>query len=193
MELEIRRLTPELAEDYVRFFDVTPHDDLNEENKCYCICWCSEDSDGQDFSTREKRRETAFRYAREGILQGYLAYHEGKPVGWCNANVKADCLKCWSWRMFMRDVPTDDQDRIKSVFCFVVAPEMQRKSVASRLLERVCQDAAREGFDSVEAYPNRTFVSAAADFAGPMELYRRNGFVPCGEFGDRLIVRKALK
>jgi hypothetical protein len=26
MEIDIRRLTPDLAEDYAHFFDVTPHD-----------------------------------------------------------------------------------------------------------------------------------------------------------------------
>ena len=93
----------------------------------------------------------------------------------------------------MKDVPAGEPERIKSVFCFVVAPQMQRKGVASRLLEQVCSDAAREGFDSVEAYPNRSFVSVAMDFAGPAELYRRNGFVPCFEFGNRLVVRKSLR
>ena len=27
MNIEIRRLTPELADDYVHFFDITPHDE----------------------------------------------------------------------------------------------------------------------------------------------------------------------
>jgi hypothetical protein len=27
MAIEIRRLAPELAEDYIHFFDITPHDD----------------------------------------------------------------------------------------------------------------------------------------------------------------------
>ncbi len=28
MDIAIRRLVPELAKEYVRFFDTTPHDDL---------------------------------------------------------------------------------------------------------------------------------------------------------------------
>ena len=37
MKFEIKKLTPELAEDYVHFFDVTPHDDFIDEHKCYCV------------------------------------------------------------------------------------------------------------------------------------------------------------
>jgi len=37
MNLEIRRLTPDLAEDYARFFDRTPHDNHVDEHKCYCV------------------------------------------------------------------------------------------------------------------------------------------------------------
>ena len=48
--------------------------------------------------------------------------------------------------------------RIKSIFCFVIAPEMQRMGIATQLVERVCKDAAGEGFDYVEAYVNKEFV-----------------------------------
>ena len=34
MDIEIRKLTPDLAEEYVNFFDITPHDDNVEEHKC---------------------------------------------------------------------------------------------------------------------------------------------------------------
>jgi hypothetical protein len=94
MDIEIRRLTPDLAEDYVRFFDETPHDDGIDEHKCYCVCWCSGDSEGKDFSSREKRRESALQMVRAGKLQGYLAYQGGVIVGWCNANTKSECMQC---------------------------------------------------------------------------------------------------
>lgn len=81
MDIDIRKLTPELAEDYVHFFDVTPHDDHMDEHKCYCVCWCNVDALGQDYSTKEKRREYALQYIGEGRLQGYLAYAGERIVG----------------------------------------------------------------------------------------------------------------
>ena len=70
MNIEIRKLTPELAEDYVRFFDVTPHDDNVNEHKCYCVCWCNDDYEGKDLSTAEKRRKCAFQYVRNNKVTG---------------------------------------------------------------------------------------------------------------------------
>ncbi len=164
MEIEIRRLSPELADDYVHFFDVTPHDEYVDDHKCYCVCWCADDYQGKDFSSVEKRRTAAHRYVQEGILQGYLAYHNGNPIGWCNANTRNDCLKCCSWRMFMKDVPIDTSKRIKSVFCFVISPQYQRQGIASMLLNRVIEDAQKDDFDAIEVYPNKHFECIAADF-----------------------------
>ena len=195
LNVEIRKLTPELAGDYVHFFDTTPHDYNIDEHKCYCVCWCSDDSEGKDFSTREKRRVYAGKYVKENILQGYLAYYNGKIVGWCNANAKSDCLKCESWKRQMGSVQTDESTpdiKVKSVFCFVIAPKMKRKGIASKLLERVCQDAVRDGFDFVEAYPSKEFVSDI-DFTGPINMYLKNGFTVIYETENSLVVTKRLK
>ena len=46
MDIIIKKLTPELAEEYAHFFDVTPHDDKTDKDElpCYCITWRSDDS-----------------------------------------------------------------------------------------------------------------------------------------------------
>ncbi|MDW7656724.1 MAG: GNAT family N-acetyltransferase [Bacillota bacterium] len=62
------------------------------------------------------------------------------------------------------------------MLCFMIAPEMHRKGVAARLVERVCRDAADEGFDYVEAYINKEFVEADHDFRGPLAMYQKCGF-----------------
>lgn len=197
MNIEIKKLTPDLVDDYVRFFDETPHDDNKDEHKCYCVCWCSADHRIEtDFSSAEKRRNLAIQYVRSGIIQGYLAYVGGRAVGWCNANTKSDCLNCISWLRFMQPVNaavTDKNIKVKSVFCFVIAPEMRRKGVARLLLDRVCEDAAKDGFDVVEAYPNKEFAAAARDFMGPRKLFEDNGFAVCCEVENKIIMRKQLK
>jgi HEPN domain-containing protein/GNAT superfamily N-acetyltransferase len=194
LNIEICKLLPELAEDYVKFFDETPHDDNVDEHKCYCVCWCNDDCEGKDFSSREKRRTLALQYVKGGNIQGYLAYHDGKVVGWVNANTKSDCYKCVSWRRQMGHVPTEESApgiRVKSVYCFVVAPEMKRKGIATRLLKHICQDAAQDGFDFVEAYPNKGFANDI-DFTGPIDMYIKSGFVILYQDDHRLVVRKQL-
>lgn len=196
MEINIKKLTPELVEDYLYFFDTTPHDDGIDENKCFCECWCSADHRVEtDFSSAAKRRELARQYVIKGMIQGYLAYQDSKVVGWCNANTKSECQNCISWLRFMQSIECDDSFlKVKSVFCYVIAPEMQRKGIATKLLERVCVDAKKEGFDIVESYPKKEFVSAARDFMGPASMYKKMGFTICKELGqDKVIMRKSLK
>ena len=99
----------------------------------------------------------------------------------------------------MKSLSTADAEpemKVKSIFCFVIAPEMQRKGIATQLLERVCKDAAEEGFDYAEAYPKREFADVARDFMGPVEMYKRHGFVLYKELDSgeiEFVMRKKLK
>lgn len=196
MDIVIHRLSPDLAEDYANFFDMTPHDHNVDAHKCYCVCWCNDDYEGKDFSTREKRRNAAIQYVKGSNIQGYLAYHDDKIVGWCNANTKSDCLKCCSWRRSMTDVPTERISsgiKVKSVFCFTISPIMKRKGIATQLLERVCRDATDEGFDFVEAYTDKEPDDENINFSGPIGLYTKCGFALYYETKEKLIMRKPLR
>ncbi|MBM7454004.1 GNAT superfamily N-acetyltransferase [Acholeplasma morum] len=196
MDIQIRKLTPDLAEDYVRFFDTTPHDKHIDEHKCYCVCWCNDDYEGKDYSTVEKRRKYALQYINGDNIQGYLAYNSDKVIGWCNANTKLDCVKCASWRMFMDHVPLEKPDtdiKVKSIFCFVIAPEMKRKGIATLLLEHVCKDAAKDGFDFVEVYPYKESSYHSSDFGGYCEMYKNSGFQVILDTEKGLVMRKKLK
>jgi GNAT superfamily N-acetyltransferase len=197
MNIKIRKLTPNLVDDYVRFFDTTSHADNKAEHKCYCVWWCNDEYEGKDFtSSVDIRRDYAIQYVIGSNIQGYLAYCDDQVVGWCNANTKADCLKCYCWRRFMGFVPTEESQsdiKVKSVFCFAIAPEMRRKGIAKLLLARVCKDAAQDGFNYVEAYPNKAFANEAEDYMGPFEIYERTGFSVYFETGRQIVMRKNLQ
>ncbi len=196
MDIEIRKLTPDLAQDYAHFFDVTPHDVNIDEQKCYCVTWRSDDSyaenDNHWFPTREERRAHSIEFVKAGSLQGYLAYLGEEVVGWCNAN--ANCQECVN---FLRSYwPIGEHNaglKIKSVFCFAIAPKVQRMGVATKMLEQVCLDAAADGFDFVEAYVYNDFNTVPHDFRGPLEMYEKCGFHKHGEQDGKVVVRKALK
>ena len=199
MSIDIRRLMPDLVEDYVAFFDTIPHNE-KYHMKCYCVYWCSDDCDGKDFNTKAARRHYAIQCVKDGRIQGYLAYEDGKVVGWCNANTKADCLTCKGWQGMNGKrkgfIPTEESApelRVKSVFCFVIAPEMRRQGIASQLLARICQDAAADGFDYVEAYPEKEVTANTENFMGYAGMYERFGFTVYHETSRKLVMRKALK
>ena len=196
MNITIKKLTPDLAESYAHFFDVTPHDVNIDDRKCYCVTWRSDDAyaNGEThwFPTREERRRRAIQYIRTGSIQGYLAYHGNEIVGWCNAN--ANCQACVNYlRSYWPIEVYPEGIKVKSVFCFMITPEMQRKGIATQLLERVCTDAANEGIDYVEAYINKEFVESDHDFRGPLKMYEKCGFTVRAEREGRVVVRKTLK
>ena len=198
MNIEIRKLTPDLAEYYALFFDVTPHDDhtAKAELPCYCVTWRSDDTyvgnNDHFYPTREERRERAIQFVKDGKLQGYLAFLGDEIVGWCNAT--ADCQlgvnylrDYWPIEEYCADI------KVKSIFCFVVAPKVQRTGVATKLVEYICQDAAADGFDFVEAYASRKIANTAEGMRGPLAMYEKCGFTKSAEKEGRVVVRKALK
>jgi len=192
MDITIKKITPELTEDYLHFFDVTHHSSGKEEHRCYCVCWASTDSSFEDFTTASKRREIAKRYIKNNFLQGYLAYSGDKVVGWCNTNTKSDCYESDSWKRFMRKINKDDR-KVKSIFCFAIAPEFRRKGIASMLLKRACEDAEKEGFEVVEAYPNTNYIDTEQDFMGTFSMYQKLGFTVEYEAGTKSIMTKKLR
>ncbi len=70
---------------------------------------------------------------------------------------------------------------------------MKRKGIATQLLERVCKDAADDGFDFVEAYPNKKFINVFRDFMGPLEIYKKAGFTIQEGMENTYVMRKYLK
>lgn len=195
--LKIYRLTPERLDDYLYFFENVAHTDNKEWDRCYCLNYCSaHNAEVVDFDLfdAEQRREYAIKYVREGVIQGYLAYHNGQVIGWCNANDRSDCMRCYGWQQYIagKGEMKQEASKIKSIFCFTVAPEMRGKHVATALLERVVQDAREDGYEYLEAYPNKEDTDMFYNYVGPVGLYQKFGFEKYGETDERFIFRKKL-
>ncbi|WP_424245925.1 GNAT superfamily N-acetyltransferase [Elusimicrobium posterum] len=192
MNIEIRKLTAELLEDWLYFFDNTS--DNSEWSGCYCMAphWSAalQNEKEWEYSAQGAKRNRALsqEYIKKGIMQGYLAYHNGKVVGWCNANDK----QAYDNVFFVLPWEEAEKDKkIKSIACFFIAPGLRGKAVATQLLEKVCLDAAQEGYDYVEGYPFIKDKNKA--YTGPISMYEKNGFTICDNTNDFIIVyRKYL-
>jgi len=198
MDINIRKLSPDLIDDYFYFFDNVAFTDNSDWAECYCIYYHFTDehaAEKKEFTLAHAgecfNRILAKRLIREGTISGYLAYLDGAVVGWCNVNDKAIYD-----RLSREKSPElwDDRDtceKVKSVVCFAIAPDMRRKGIATAMLTKACEDAAAEGYSFFEAYPEKGGVNSRS-YHGPLSIYEKLGFTVYRELADFSIVRKKL-
>ncbi len=199
MKIEVKKLSEEILNDWLEYFDYTAFFDHDDWPGCYCMHfhWSEElDSCNNWNETLEQvyretgkadNRSRAIQLIKNGTMQGYLAYHDGKVVGWCNANDKHNYNTVLN-SFFNYPSP---KGKVKSIVCFCIASEMRRKGVATKLLEKVCTDAAEEGFECVEAYPYSHGQNH--DFHGSYAMFERQGFIRTGQqIDDCIIMQKKL-
>ena len=191
MDIDIKALTPELAGDYLRFFDEEAFTDHDEWAGCYCMFYHIDPAGDSELNEPfgRGRRELAEAWVKDGIIRGYLAYADGQVVGWCNAGDKTGYRRLAADRDLW---PEGDAARVKSVVCYLIAPAWRGRGIAARLLERVCSDAAAEGFDVVEGYPACGALDSFKHYHGHPEMYKKAGFAVLRELKGYSVMRKTV-
>ncbi len=208
--ITIKKLTPDLLEDYLDYFDHRAFSDGSPFYPCYCSAFNmsgerirneffrqSEIYGGGSEGWKRALRAAAARMVESGEIQGYLAYDGETAVGWCNANDRLNYYRVGEFDLsdVPRDEPCDECRRkgeVKSVVCFEICPEYRGKGIASLLLDRVCQDAQRDGYACVEAYPAKSEGMQGLAFTGPRRLYEKAGFLIAAQRDGMYVMRKRL-
>ncbi len=183
VEVVVKELTPSLRDDFLWFFDNAAFADNPDWSDCYCSLY--------HFPNKGKAesRHQASTQIEEGRIHGFLAYEDGKPVGWCNA---ANRNNYPALHHLMGPGP-DKWEKIGSIVCFITASTHRKKGIASHLLNAACKKFSKEGLEFAEAYPIKKPTSAAWDFPGPLSMYLKNGFSTHRDADWYLIVRKGLE
>jgi GNAT superfamily N-acetyltransferase len=181
--LVVKELTPSLRDDFLFFFDNVAFADNPDWSDCYCYPF--------QFADRERteNRREASNQIEESRLKGFLAYSDGKPVGWCNAANRDNYPAIYR---LMRTDP-DILERVGSIVCFVIAPSHRSKGLASSLLNAACDWFSKEGLEYAEAYPVKKPTSAADNWPGALSMYHKNGFRSHRDAGWYVVVRKRLQ
>ena len=181
MRMEIKKLSSDMADAYIRYFDTRAFSDGNAQKGCYCVWhhWTERHERERSLMPAKERPSRKRDYAKElilnGQLNGFVALHEGQIVGFCNADSKERYFRLSrenhpdSWQGVNAD------DRTLSIVCFIVAPDMRGKGIAKALLNHACLYAAENGYDYVEGYPPKgTFT--VHDCGGSASMYVNQGF-----------------
>ncbi len=179
MSIEIRRLCSELCDDWLAYFDGIAFGDHGEWALCYCLEGHMTRQENDDLKDPAARRDYAKQLIQDGKMQGYLAYADGKVVGWCNANDRSAYAFLDELYTYMNHTP--DNKKTKVVFCFLVASKFRGQGIAGTILERICQDAKNDGYEKVEAYP-LSDTDAEFQYHGTIRMYEKHGFKKTADF-----------
>lgn len=173
-EVTISPVTADSIDDWLQFFD---HDAF-VGNPDWADCYCLEPhipptADNPVRPWRENRLIMVERFSK-GKAYGYLAYLDGRPVGWVNASLRSD------YGLFQQiDPDGPEPSSIIGISCFIIAPPYRRHGIASALLDHVIEDAATRGALWIEGYPrNQSQSTDAAHFRGSQSMYIKRGFKP---------------
>ncbi len=184
MTFDVRPLTPAREADFLAFFEGDAFADNPKWASCYCQ-FLYVDHNRVTWSQRTAQENRAQACERIGAcrMQGYLAYRDGKVVGWCNAAPR-EMLDSFA------DEPDPDAARIGEITCFVVAKAHRRTGVARALLEAACEGLRAQGLEIAEAMPKAQAASDAEHHFGPRSLYESAGFAEHRRTDDGLVIMR---
>lgn len=198
--LAIRELAPDLLEDYLYFFDHVAFADFPWWSACYCRFHRDPEDTTGDSSPkmRERHRALASELVRSGAQQGFLAYIEGKPVGWCNAAPRAS----YTAPRRMAQAINDPNEPVGSTVCFIIGAEHRGRGIATALLGAALDKFKRLGLPVAEGYPNTAPPSgpyaketpwSAHNYHGPLEMYLKASYRIHRQLETFAVVRKPVR
>lgn len=196
--IEVRPLTPELGEDFLRFFD---HErgpafaDNPEWAKCYCHFYnVPRAVDWPSLSGPQNR--IAMRARIEvGATDGFLAFDGPEVVGWLNAQPRHLLPHCFE-RMRIEATPLScEAFEAAVIVCFVVAPHRRRQGISRTLLATALASFTARGLKVIDAFPFKSDDSklAADHYHGSLSLFVEQGFSVLREDETLTAVRKLLQ
>ncbi len=198
MNITIKPLTPDLADDYFDFFENRAFTD-DSPYRCYCQVFqmtkeqyqAAYDNPEVQQNPGPASRKVAEQQIADGVLQGYLAFVDGKSIGWCNANDRANYPAKPYYDDVLFHAPVEMKE--KAVVCFEIAPNYRGKGVATALLQQVITDAKAEGYVAVVGFPVMRDERFEWDNQGPVRLYEKAGFSIVSEKDGKAVMRKELE
>jgi len=187
----IQALTPERLDDFLAYFD---GDAFAEGNTRWAGCTCyfyhtpADSAEAWVEACKNgSNRAGAAELIRRGQMHGYLAYADGRVVGWCHAAPRHTLPNLGR----ALGTQLDPGETVGSIVCFNIAAPYRRTGLAGRLLAAACAGFAHLGLSVAEAYPQKAPVSVLS-YHGPLVLYEAAGFSRAGELEHCWVYRKVL-
>jgi GNAT superfamily N-acetyltransferase len=118
------------------------------QNGCWCMYWRIPRQECQrNYGAGNK--QFLKQIVESGQVPGILAYHEGKPVGWCSVASRE------TFPVVLRSPtlkPIDDRP-VWAITCFFVSKPYRRGGLTHLLIQAAIEYAQAHGARLIEAYP----------------------------------------
>lgn len=168
--LEIHPVSAERLPEFLAFFDGEAFSDNPKWGFCYCQ-FSYVDHAVVEWKTRtvDQNRQAACQRIQSNAMKGYLAFRDGKVIGWCNAAPRT-MLAAFD------DEPDPDAASIGQITCFIVAKTHRGTGVAKALLSAACEGFRAQKLRIVEATAHPEATTDAQNHYGPLSMYLAAGF-----------------
>ena len=143
LKLRIQPLTSDHWKDFEKLFG-----DNGACGGCWCMWWRLKRSQYEK-QKGEGNKKAIKKIVNAETIPGILAYHDGKPIGWCAIEPRESYALLENSRVLKRI----DKKKVWSVVCFFVDKKYRRMGVTEKLLEAALKHAKKNKAKIVEGYP----------------------------------------
>jgi len=189
MEIVTKELEPSLWGDFEELFG-----ENGACGGCWCMSWRIDKGEKWATVKGAEAKKRMKKLVSSGKAHGILAYHGGRPVGWCSFDRRSDYLKLDR----APSLKCDDADEVWSIPCFFVKAGYRGQGVGSALLDGALKALKKRGAKIVEGYPVKSYsygkeIPAAFAWTGTQPMFKKAGFKPVGNRnGAKQRMRKEL-
>ena len=181
MDLEVRRLSPDNADD----FRALMARDKREGSLCWCTAWWADTWEQFQENTPDQNRQFREELFERGEYDGYLAYVSGAPVAWMQVGGRDRLAK------LLVNFELSPDPETWATTCFLVLEPFRRQGVGREFLRQVLLDLDGRGVTAVEAYPRHGTGHEATDlWSGPESVYAEAGFTEVKRGPNRSVYRR---
>ncbi len=158
---------------------------------CWCMYWRMKRKEF-DQHYGETNRLAMERLIHSGQVPGILAYHDGRPIGWCSVAPREE----FSALQRSRTLKRVDDTPVWSIVCFLLARDFRGQGLTRALIQGAMRYAQSRGAHIVEAYPMLPEESKRpkqSSYMGMASTFLDLGFVQVARASKmRLIVRYTI-
>jgi GNAT superfamily N-acetyltransferase len=172
VEFEIKALDANSGKEFAAFFDHLDYSYMPDWQGCYCQYYHTTcDDAGWQARTPAQNRADAETLIARGEMRGFLAYADGKCVGWCNANALPALP-----RLAQNPDLAEFGAETGIIICFVIHPDFRGKGAARQLIRAAVEEFRHEGFQKVLGLPFEWKERPDLQYHGTRAMFAEAGF-----------------